>query len=179
MAEALSYSTATTSGYSGRRREFRKLLCDISEKLDDNVDVKKIKFISEITSENVRTGLDVLAVLEKQGVFSPSNTNPLAELLCDINRKDLADNVRAYHHDSAYRHSVSSDIIGEEALLVSSKPVSRASSLSLPRGTYSITQEAHPEACATMTHGSVAVTYRVVPVKNHKEAAGASSRSDK
>ena len=167
MAEALSYSTATTSGYSGWRREFRKLLCDISEKLDDN-DV----------NENVKTGLDVLAVLEKQGVFSPSNTNPLAELLCDINRKDLADNVRAYH-DSAYRHSVSSDTIGEEALLVRSKPVSRASSLSLPREPTPSHRRLTLRRWQTMTHGSVAVTLSGRPgEKSPGRLSGASSRSE-
>ena len=181
MAEALSYSTATTASYSGQRREFRKLLCDISEKLDDNIDVKKIKFISDITSENVRTGLDVLAVLEKQGVFSPSNTNPLAELLCDINRKDLADNVRAYH-DCAYRQSVSSgadETIGEEALLVKSKPVSRASSLSLPGEPTPTHRRLTLRRWQTMTHGSVAVTLSGRPGENSPgRLSGASSRSE-
>ena len=158
----------------------RKLRCDISEKLDDN-NINKIKYISEITSENVRTGLDVLAVLEKQGVFSPSNTNPLAELLCDINRKDLVDNVRAYHN-GAYRQSVSSDAdetIGEVALLVRSKPVSRASSLSLPREPTPSHRRLTLRRVQTMTHGSVAVTLSGRPgEKSPGRLSGASSRSE-
>ena len=114
MAEAQSYTT--TVSLSGGRREFRKLLCDISEKLDEN-ELEKFKYINEITGENVRSGLDVLKALEKQGIFSPQNTEPLAELLQDINRKDLADDVRAYKCASY------------DELVGSRRPVSRASSL--------------------------------------------------
>ena len=172
MAEALSYS-------SWRRKEFRKLLCDISDKLDDN-DIKKIKYMKEMTGDNVRScsGLDVLVLLEKQGVFSPSNTEPLAELLHDINRNDLADNVRAYQtvHAADYE-SVGGSVGGMRV----SKPVSRALSLSLlpgPTSTPHSSSGLSLRRWQTMAHGPVAVTLSGGPGEKSPALSGASSRSE-
>lgn len=85
-------ATAPSSRHT-RRSEFRKLICRISESLTKpNHD--QIKYMRKLSSEKAGSNLDILEELEKRGEFSPYNTGPLVELLEDINRHDLSEEVR-------------------------------------------------------------------------------------
>ena len=120
----------------------------------------------------MRSGLDVLEALEKQGVFSPNNTDPLAKLLEDIGRNDLAE-----HVIHAFQTVVPCTAEYEAAR---SKPV-RTSSLSLPTGLPPTHSSQALRRWQTMTHhGRVAVTLSGAGEKSPASLSlsRASSRSD-
>ncbi|CAI8047181.1 hypothetical protein GBAR_LOCUS26077 [Geodia barretti] len=79
--------------WQNRASEFRKLICRLSESLTERND-GQIKYIRQLTAEKARSSLDMLTELEERGEFSPYNTEPLVKLLQEINRHDLAQEVR-------------------------------------------------------------------------------------
>ena len=79
--------------WQNRASEFRKLICRLSESLTERND-GQIKYIRQLTAEKGRSSLDVLTELEERGEFSPYNTEPLVKLLQEINRHELAQEVR-------------------------------------------------------------------------------------
>ena len=81
-----------------RSDDFRKLLCFISDRLEGN-DIQQILYLRQLaTTEGTRSGLDVLKSLEKRGEFSPNVTQPLVQLLKEVNRHDIA-----YHVKNVYQ----------------------------------------------------------------------------
>ena len=88
---------ASKSNQQRKRADaFRRLLVRVSDRLGER-DVRKIGFIYQVPSDNEdeKCGLDVLKALERQGVFSPTKTMPLVHLMKDINRHDIAEDVKA------------------------------------------------------------------------------------
>ena len=80
-----------------RTDEFRRLLCDISQKLVET-EVTQIEYLKYMHTGTRRTGIELLIELEKRGVFSPTNTEPLVKLLKDIKRHDIAEYIRDEYH---------------------------------------------------------------------------------
>ena len=80
-----------------RTYAFRKLLVDLSNMLTES-EAKQIEYLRGLpqASTGKREGLDVLMELEKRGAFSPTKTEPLIELLQEIDRHDIANSVRDY-----------------------------------------------------------------------------------
>ena len=91
----MSAPTSTTH-LQERTDAFRKLICDISEKLLE-IEVLQIDYLCNVppTATGMKkTGLDVLIALEKLGKFSSWKTEPLIKLLEDVMRFDVANYVR-------------------------------------------------------------------------------------
>lgn len=83
-------------GEDRRKREFRSLVSDIAEHLDDN-NVKSIIWQEQLPSSLTgKTSLDVLQYLYKHGKFSESKVAPLVQLLKDIHREDLTSKVDTF-----------------------------------------------------------------------------------
>ena len=79
-----------------RKREFRSLVGSISEHLESK-DIKSIVWQEQLPSWlRERSALDVLEHLYKHGNFSENEARPLAQLLKDIHREDLAGKVDAF-----------------------------------------------------------------------------------
>ena len=118
MSEQIPYSLPT-SGSSGdvehsagqviegfatvrddrRRKEFRSLVSDIAEHLDEK-NVKDIAWHKELPSSlNDKPALDVLEHLYKHGKFSEIKVGPLEQLLKDIHREDLIGRVGTFSEE--------------------------------------------------------------------------------
>ena len=82
-----------TSSWERRSNSFRKLLCDLSEKLKAS-EVGQIEYVRSISTEKPGDALGALTALEKRGDISPNHTEPLVLLLQKVNRHDLAEHVR-------------------------------------------------------------------------------------
>ena len=73
--------------WQSRSEDFRKLLCNVSDKLVEN-DIHQIEYLRDLAPE--KNKLQLLIALEKRGEFSPDHTEPLVNLLKEVNRHDLA-----------------------------------------------------------------------------------------
>ena len=84
-----------------RHSAYKKLLADLAQHLGPE-DVKVIVFNCSL-SESLKqsSALDVLDYLDKHGKFSPTNIQPLAELLTDAYRSDL---VNDYVHRYRWKY---------------------------------------------------------------------------
>ena len=83
-------------GEDRRKREFRSLVSDIAEHLDDS-NVRSIIWQEQLPSSLTgKPPLDVLQYLYEHGRFSECRVAPLAQLLKDIHREDLASKVDAF-----------------------------------------------------------------------------------
>ena len=71
-----------------RQAAFRKLLSRISQHLGED-DVKKCAFIQSIPKDRRTSALGILEYLMQSGAFSHANTEPLIQLLKDIDRHEL------------------------------------------------------------------------------------------
>ena len=73
-----------------RHSAYKKLIADLAQHLGKE-DVKMIAFRCSLPeSMKQSSALDVLDYLCKDATFSPTNIQPLAELLTDAYRSDLA-----------------------------------------------------------------------------------------
>ena len=84
-------TNSSTQNWESRSREFRKLLCHISDGLEEK-DIQQIQYLRQIAPE--RSNLHLLIALEKRGEFSPNHPDPLVKLLKDVNRHELAQYVQ-------------------------------------------------------------------------------------
>ena len=89
----MSVAAAFNPQLQERTDEFRRLLCDLSQKLMET-EVTQIEYLKYMHTGTKRTGIDLLIELEKRGVFSPTDTEPLVKLLEDIKRHDIAKYIR-------------------------------------------------------------------------------------
>ena len=80
-----------------RTYAFRKLLVALSQMLTES-ELTQIEYLYSLpqASTRKREGLDVLMELQKRGMFSPINTEPLIRLLQEIKRYDIAEHVGDY-----------------------------------------------------------------------------------
>ena len=85
-------TNSSTQNWESRSREFRKLLCHISDRLEEK-DIQQIQYLRQIAPE--RSNLHLLIALEKRGEFSPNHPDPLVKLLKDVNRHELAEYVKS------------------------------------------------------------------------------------
>ena len=88
---SLSYDSQSQTDISD---EFRLLLMQLSEELDDKKTTTKIQYIYERQLGPDRENMDVLAMLRrlnKKGIFTAYNVGPLKELLDHCDRHDLID----------------------------------------------------------------------------------------
>ena len=84
-----SSSIPSEQYYRDRHSAYKKLLADLAQHLGKE-DVKQIVFNWSLPeSMKQSSALDVLDYLDKHAKFSPSNIQPLAELLRDAYRNDL------------------------------------------------------------------------------------------
>ncbi len=90
--DAEKYSRAAMSA-----NEFSKLVFDISQQLKME-DVEALKYMYGVHDEHT-SNLKVLRILERKGVFSPSNIQGIKELLSNIERCDLLEMLRETSHD--------------------------------------------------------------------------------
>lgn len=87
---------SSIEGEDRRKREFRSLVSDIADHLDDN-NVKSIIWQEQLPSSLTgKSPLDVLQYLYKRGSFSECKVGPLAQLLKDIHREDLTSKVDTF-----------------------------------------------------------------------------------
>ena len=95
-AESVFSGSNGIEGEDRRKREFRRLVSDIAEHLDDN-NVKGIIWQEQLPSSLTgKSPLDVLQHLYKHGSFSECKVAPLAQLLKDICREDLTNKVDTF-----------------------------------------------------------------------------------
>ena len=82
-----------------RKAAFSRLLIHISQRLDEN-EAAQLQYLGELSDGGTRKGsFEVLVALERCGMFSPSNTEPLIKLLQEIKRHDLAEHVRQSYQE--------------------------------------------------------------------------------
>ena len=72
---------------SARYQQFKQLLHRVATRLGE-ADVRSLVFNQDLPEE-LKEGLGVLQKLEREGLFSDRNIQPLAELLRAIERHDL------------------------------------------------------------------------------------------
>ena len=75
---------------SARYQQFKQLLQKVATRLGE-ADVRSLVFNQDLPGE-LKDALGVLQKLEREGLFSDRNINPLAELLRAIERHDLVNN---------------------------------------------------------------------------------------
>lgn len=72
-----------------RNQAYKSLIQDIAERLGEK-DVNSIVYQRSLPEPaRPQTGLDLLSQLDRAGLFSPSNIDPLIDLLKKIHRYDL------------------------------------------------------------------------------------------
>lgn len=72
-----------------RNQAYKSLIQDIAERLGEK-DVNSIVYQRSLPEPaRPQTGLDLLSQLDRAGLFSPSNIDPLTDLLKKIHRYDL------------------------------------------------------------------------------------------
>ena len=71
---------------------YRKMLMQVAKALTPE-NIKSAAFIYALGGDHFETGLELFNKLEEKGVFSLDRLEPLEELLRDIDRCDLANNV--------------------------------------------------------------------------------------
>lgn len=82
-----------------RRREFRSLVSDIAERLDDK-NVKDIAWHKDLPpSLNDKPALDILEHLYRRGHFTEYKVGQLEQLLKDIHREDLIGRVGTFSEE--------------------------------------------------------------------------------
>ena len=83
-----------TSFTRNRSEEFRKLLVYVADRLDGNA-AEQMEYLCDVPSESGSSGLSVLRELERRGKFSSTQTQPLTDLLREINQSQVAEHVKS------------------------------------------------------------------------------------
>ena len=87
-AAASPGSVAHSPVHADTPHEFRVMLNKVADKLDED-NVFSLAFIHELPKDKQRQPLSCFEHLQKIGIFSWKDTDPLKKLLQDINRYDL------------------------------------------------------------------------------------------
>lgn len=76
--------------------DFESVIKSVAAKLDQDTVVKLIKISTHqvFPPDIVPSGTDYLCKLQEDGWFSPTNVQPLIELLNDINRSDIIETTK-------------------------------------------------------------------------------------